>query len=219
MARQLRLVTVTAQGPTLAEETGLARQGYRSIAGIDEVGRGPLAGPVVAAAVILPAGMDTPWLGLVRDSKQLTPERREYLYRHITESAVAIGVGSAPHKVIDRMGISRATCMAMEMAVANLIRPPDFLLIDFVKLPGVPIPQHSMPRGDARSVSIACASIIAKVTRDRFMVELDRVHPGYGFASHKGYATREHLESLERLGVCPIHRRCFAPVRDALARR
>jgi len=132
---------------------------------------------------------------------------------------VAIGVGSAPHKVIDRMGISRATCMAMEMAVANLIRPPDFLLIDFVKLPGVPIPQHSMPRGDARSVSIACASIIAKVTRDRFMVELDRVHPGYGFASHKGYATREHLESLERLGVCPIHRRCFAPVRDALARR
>lgn len=219
MVRQLRLMSVEPQRPTLAEELGLVQQGYRSIAGIDEVGRGPLAGPVVAAAVILPDGVDAPWLGQVRDSKQLTPERREYLYRHITEAAVAIGVGSAPHKVIDRMGIARATCLAMELAVANLLHTPDFLLIDFVKLPGVPIPQRSLPKGDTRSVSIACASIIAKVTRDRFMVELDKVHPGYGFASHKGYATREHLESLERLGVCPIHRRCFAPVRDALARR
>ncbi len=219
MARQLRLVTVAAQQPTLAEELGLVQQGYRSIAGIDEVGRGPLAGPLIAAAVILPAGVDAPWLGLVRDSKQLTPEKREYLFRHIADSAVAIGVGSAPHKVIDRLGIAKATSMAMELAVANLIQPPDFLLIDFMKLPGVPIPQRSLPKGDTRSISIACASIIAKVTRDRFMVELDRVHPGYGFASHKGYATREHLESLQRLGVCPIHRRCFAPVRDALARR
>ncbi len=219
MARQLRLMSVEPQQPTLAEEIGLVEQGYRSIAGIDEVGRGPLAGPLIAAAVILPAGLDTPWLGLVRDSKQLTPEKREYLFRHIAEAAVAIGVGSAPHKVIDHLGIAKATSLAMELSVANLTQTPDFLLIDFVKLPAVPIPQRSLPKGDARSISIACASIIAKVTRDRFMVELDRVHPGYGFASHKGYATREHLECLERLGACPIHRKRFAPVRDVLARR
>jgi ribonuclease HII len=219
MARQLRLMTVEPQQPTLAEEVGLVEQGYRSIAGIDEVGRGPLAGPLIAAAVILPAGLDAPWLSLVRDSKQLTPRKREYLFHYISETAVGIGVGSAPHKVIDHLGIAKATGLAMELAVANLNRSPDFLLIDFVKLPGVPIPQRSLPKGDTRSISIACASIIAKVTRDRFMVELDKVHPGYGFASHKGYATREHLESLERLGACPIHRKRFAPVRDALARR
>lgn len=219
MARQLRLMPTAAQQPTLAEEIGLVQQGYRSIAGIDEVGRGPLAGPLIAAAVILPTGLDAPWLGLVRDSKQLTPGKREYLFRYIAEAAVAIGVGSAPHKVIDHMGITKATSLAMELAVANLTQPPDFLLIDFVKLPEVPIPQRSLPKGDTLSVSIACASIIAKVTRDRFMVELDKVHPGYGFASHKGYATREHLESLQRLGTCPIHRRRFAPVRDAPARR
>lgn len=202
--------------PTFAEERRLAQQGYRFIAGIDEAGRGPLAGPVIAAAVILPLDMDVPWLPMVRDSKQLTARRREQFYGLIGSSAVAIGIGSAPHRIIDAVGIASATKLAMCLAVAHLHQPPDSLLIDFVRLPELSLPQRSITRGDTISMSIACASIIAKVTRDRLMVEMDRVHPGYGFASHKGYATREHLECLRRLGACPIHRRCFSPVREVL---
>lgn len=202
--------------PTFIEERRLAKQGYRFIAGIDEVGRGPLAGPLIAAAVILPLNLDAPWLRLVRDSKELTPKRRESLFPLIGETAIAIGVGSTPHKLIDTQGIVMATRIAMRSAVAHLPQPPDFLLIDFVALPELALPQRSITKGDSRSLSIACASIIAKVIRDRIMVTLDEIHPGYGFARHKGYATREHLASLRRLGACPIHRKCFAPVRSSL---
>ena len=202
--------------PTFAEEQKLAKQGYRLIAGIDEVGRGPLAGPVMAAAVILPPGIETDWLHLVRDSKQLTAETREHLCPLIYEAAIAVGIGEVSAAAIDKNGIARATKMAMRQAVDNLATPPDALLIDFVRLTEVNLPQRCIVKGDQLSISIACASIIAKVTRDRLMVELDKLHPGYGFATHKGYATKEHLESIERLGACPIHRMCFSPFRPAL---
>ncbi|MBE0415584.1 MAG: ribonuclease HII [Dehalococcoidia bacterium] len=204
-----------AQRPTFIEERSLWEQGYHFIAGIDEVGRGPLAGPVVAAAVILPLNLDVPWLQLVRDSKKLTPKRREFLFPLIGEAAIAIGVGCEPPEVIDAQGIVKVTKMAMCSAVADLsaLRPPDFLLIDFIALPELALPQRGIVKGDSLSLSIACASIVAKVTRDRLMVALDEQYPEYGFARHKGYATREHLESLRRLGACPIHRKSFAPVR------
>ena len=202
--------------PTFAEEQRLAKQGYRLIAGIDEVGRGPLAGPVMAGAVILPLNLDTPWLHLVRDSKQLTAETREHLCPLIYEAAIAVGIGEVSAEAIDKNGIARATKMAMRQAVNNLATQPDALLIDFVRLTEVNLPQRCIVKGDQLSISIACASIIAKVTRDRLMVELDKLHPGYGFATHKGYATKEHLESIERLGACPIHRMCFSPFRPEM---
>ena len=205
--------------PTFDEENHLIRQGYRFIAGIDEVGRGPLAGPLIAAAVILPPDLDTPWLSLVRDSKQLSAGMRARLFPLIGEAAAAIGIGSCPHKIIDAIGIAQATRFAMSAAIAHLYLHPDFLLIDYVKLPKIAIPQKSIVKGDSLCISIACASIIAKVVRDRLMVDMDQVHPGYGFAHHKGYATREHMESLRRLGACPIHRKCFSPVRACLDRR
>lgn len=200
------------QRPTSIEEKRLAEQGYRFIAGIDEVGRGPLAGPVVAAAVILPPDLDAPWLPLVRDSKQLTPKRRELLFPLIGEVAIAIGVGHTPPEVIDAHGIMKATRIAMCSAVKLLSPFPDFLLIDFLTLSELSLPQRGIVKGDSRCLSIACASIIAKVTRDRLMVALDELYPEYGFARHKGYATREHLSNLRRFGACPIHRKCFSPV-------
>ena len=199
--------------PSFAEEQTLVKRGCRLIAGIDEVGRGPLAGPVMAAAVILPLDLDTEWLHLVNDSKQLTAETRERLFPLICESAIAFGIGEVSAEAIDEHGIAGATKMAMRQAVSNLDTPPDALLIDFVRLPEINLPQRCIPKGDCKSISIACASIIAKVMRDRLMVELDKTYPGYGFAGHKGYATREHLESIERLGACPIHRKCFSPFR------
>jgi len=205
--------------PTFIEEERLAEQGYRFIAGIDEVGRGPLAGPVVAAAVILPLDLVDPWLLQVRDSKELTPKRRASLFPLIEAAAVAIGVGFTGPEVIDNQGIVRATKMAMRSAVEQLTQAPDFLLIDFVALPETALSQRSITKGDSHCLSIACASIIAKVTRDGVMVELDEAYPGYGFARNKGYATREHLLGLRQLGACPIHRKCFAPVRFSLEGR
>lgn len=205
--------------PSFIEEERLAKQGYRFIAGIDEVGRGPLAGPVVAAAVILPLDLVAPWLPLVRDSKELTPKRRASLFPLIEAAAIAIGVGFTGPEVIDNQGIVRATKIAMRSAVEQLAQAPDFLLIDFVALPEITISQRSITKGDRHSISIACASIIAKVTRDGIMVELDEAYPGYGFARNKGYATREHLLSLRQLGACPIHRKRFAPVRFSLEGR
>ena len=199
--------------PSFAEEQALDRQGCRLIAGIDEVGRGPLAGPVMAAAVILPLDLDTEWLHLVNDSKQLTAETREQLFPWIYEAAIAVGIGEVSSEAIDEHGIARATKMAMTKAIANCVTKPDALLIDFVRLPEINLPQRCIPKGDCRSISIACASIVAKVTRDRLMIELDKMYPGYGFAAHKGYATKKHLESIERLGACPIHRKCFSPFR------
>ena len=201
------------QVPSFAEERILAAQGYRYIAGIDEVGRGALAGPVVAAAVILPYHVDAPWLSLVKDSKQLNPTKRELLYYHIRKIAVAIGVDQASHKVIDAQGIIEATQLAMKLAIDQLAPPPETLLIDYMSLPEVKLPQKDIVNGDSRCFSIACASIIAKVTRDRLMMELDGAYPGYGLARHKGYCTEKHFSCLCRLGPSPIHRQSFKPVK------
>jgi ribonuclease HII len=205
---------INNQAPSFAEEAELQGQGCRFVAGIDEAGRGPLAGPVVAAAVILPCPLDVPWLSQVKDSKQLTPVRREYLFQHIWETATAIGVGTVPHDVIDCQGIVSATRLAMKQAIDQLSPPADYLLIDYLRLPGVPVPQKAITSGDILCFSIACASIIAKVTRDRLMREVDGAYPGYGFAQHKGYGTKEHLACLRRLGPSPVHRRSFRPVKE-----
>jgi len=199
--------------PSFIEEQLLEAQGYERIAGVDEVGRGALAGPVVAAAVILPRGANASWLDGVRDSKQLTPARREILFNRIYERAVAIGIGATAHELIDKMGIVAATRLAMKEAVERLSPPPESLLIDYMRLPEVELPQKGITNGDDLCYSIACASIIAKVARDRLMVLFDRVYPGYGLARHKGYGTREHFARLVKLGPCPIHRQTFRPVR------
>jgi ribonuclease HII len=205
--------------PSFIEEELLEAQGYRLIAGIDEAGRGALAGPVVAAAVILPRQVNVPWLTEVRDSKQLTPAKRELLFHHIHEIAISIGIGSAPHYLVDARGIIRATRLAMKLAIGRLSPPPQSLLIDYMSLPEVRLPQKGITNGDNLCLSIACASIIAKVARDQLMVAFDRIYPGYGLAQHKGYGTREHFACLSRLGPCPIHRRSFRPVRDVVQSR
>jgi len=202
--------------PSFAEEEILAAQGYQRIAGIDEVGRGALAGPVVAAAVILSRHINAPWLTEVKDSKQLTPAKRELLFHRIHEIAISIGIGLAPHNFIDAHGIVKATRLAMKLAVDQLSPPPESLLIDYMRLPEVRLPQKGITDGDNLCMSIACASIIAKVARDRIMVEFDGVYPGYGLAQHKGYGTKEHLAYLYRLGPCPIHRQSFRPVREMM---
>jgi ribonuclease HII len=200
--------------PSFIEEELLETQGYQLIAGIDEAGRGALAGPVVAAAVILPRQIKAPWFAEVKDSKQLTPARREVLFHRIHEVAISVGIGSISHEFIDTGGIVKATRMAMKLAVDQLLPPPQTLLIDYMRLPEVRLPQKGITDGDNLCFSIACASIIAKVARDQLMVEFDRVYPGYGLAQHKGYGTRQHFACLTRLGPCPIHRQSFRPVRD-----
>lgn len=179
------------------------------IAGIDEVGRGPLAGPVVACAVILPA--DRPILYL-NDSKKLTVKKREELFDVIMREAVAVGIGMESHEVIDSINILQATYSAMRKAIEAIAVRPDFLLNDAVTIPGVAIPQCPIIHGDAKSVSIAAASIVAKVTRDRMMEEYDRIYPGYGFAANKGYGTAEHMNAIRQMGMCAIHRRSFVHV-------
>ena len=176
------------------------------LCGIDEVGRGPLAGPVVACAVILPKDCDILWLN---DSKKLTAKKREELYDVILEGAVSVGIGMASPERIDEINILQATYEAMRMAIGNLKVEPDLLLNDAVTIPGVDIRQVPIIKGDAKSVSFAAASIIAKVTRDRLMVEYDAVMPGYDFAANKGYGTKKHIEGLKELGPSPIHRMTF----------
>lgn len=195
-----------------AFEQQAADLGYQWIAGIDEVGRGPLAGPVVSAAVILDP--KKPILGL-DDSKKLSLAKRMQLFNEIHEQAIAVGVGIVDSDEIDRINILQATKKAMNLAVANLPTPADFLLVDAVKL-DTPIPQETIIKGDLNSNSIAAASIIAKVKRDEMMEQYDEVYPGYGFGSNMGYGTKEHLNGLEALGVTPIHRHSFAPVRNNL---
>jgi len=202
--------------PTFLFEEDLWAQGAELVAGVDEVGRGPLAGPVVAAAVILPAKASFPWLERVRDSKALPPHRREELSQRIHEEATAFGIGVVPHHVVDVLGIVKATCAAMQTALEELSAVPDFVLIDAMRLPRCSLSQRAVIHGDAQSFSIACASIIAKVARDRLMLDAERRFEGYGFGHNKGYATREHLDALLRLGPCAIHRRTFAPVRACL---
>ena len=206
-----------SQFPNLDEEDKLKSQGYELIAGIDEVGRGALAGPVVASAVILPHPANLAWLRLVRDSKELNSRKRESLFDLINKEAIAVGIGIVPSQVIDSVNILKATRMAMMQAVEKLPIQPGFLLIDRLGLSQCPIPQRGITRGDKMCLSIACASIIAKVTRDRMMEEFDQTYPGYGFAQHKGYGTGRHLFCLRKLGPSPIHRLYFAPVRNIIA--
>lgn len=178
----------------------------RYICGIDEVGRGPLAGPVVAAAVVLPKDVDIYYLN---DSKQLSAKKREQLYDEIMEKAVAVGIGFADEDCIDQINILQANYVAMRMALSKLSVIPDILLNDAVVIPGVDIPQEAIIKGDAKSVSIAAASIVAKVARDRFMVDMEQVYPGYDFASNKGYGSAKHIQTLKEIGPCKIHRRTF----------
>jgi ribonuclease HII len=203
--------------PTLEEEERLQAQGHLLIAGLDEVGRGCLAGPVVAAAAVLPLGEECLRLFAgVRDSKQLSAAQRERLYGVIVERAVGVGVGILSPQMIDRHNILRATRLAMQHALAALPVQPSALLLDAIKLPAVRLPQVALIKGDARCLSIAAASIVAKVTRDRFMAVLEKQYPGYGFARHKGYSTTEHKRALLALGPTLVHRRTFAPVRALL---
>jgi ribonuclease HII len=210
-----------AVGPELLlEEMTLYARGYRLIAGLDEAGRGSWAGPVVAGAVVLPLNVPDLRRRLegVRDSKQLTSEERERLYDLLQATALALNVGCVPPAYIDEWGIVPATRQAMSLAVAGLNPSPDFLLIDFLRLPSVDIPQKGIAKGDALSLSIAAASIVAKVTRDRLMVELEDEYPGYGFARHKGYGTPQHRAALARLGPSPVHRLSYAPVAATVRR-
>lgn len=192
-------------------EERAAREGYTRIAGIDEAGRGPLAGPVVAAAVILPTGVDLPDID---DSKKLTAPVRDRLFDLIRERAVAVGVGISDHTVIDSINILQATLAAMRQAVQSLPHSPDYLLIDGTSGISLPIPQKTIKKGDSASISIAAASIIAKVTRDRLMIELDGRYPHYGFAHHKGYGCASHLAAIAAHGPCAIHRKTFRGVRE-----
>ena len=179
---------------------------HQAICGIDEVGRGPFAGPVVAAAVILPKDCDILYLN---DSKKLSAARREELYDEIMEKAVATGIGMASPARIDEINILQATYEAMREAVSKLSREPDLLLNDAVTIPEMTIMQVPIIKGDAKSVSIAAASILAKVTRDRLMIEYDKILPEYGFAGHKGYGSKEHIAAIQKYGPSPIHRRTF----------
>lgn len=203
--------------PTLKRELLLWRRGLSLVAGVDEVGRGPLAGPVVAAAVVLPARCRFRWLRDVRDSKLLTARMREKLAAVIREKAVAVGVGIEPPERIDEMGIAPAGRAAMVAAVNALAPAAEYALIDAFALPELCVPYEAIIDGDALCTSIAAASIVAKVERDRMMAEYEALYPGYGFARNKGYSTASHLDALARLGPCPIHRRSFAPVASCLS--
>jgi ribonuclease HII len=194
-------------GPDMGRfERDLRGRGYRFVAGIDEAGRGPLAGPVVAAAVILPDRYEYPE---INDSKKLSPKRRERLYEVIQKDAVAVGVGLSEVFVIDSINILQATLLAMQEAVVGLFVKPDYLLIDGLNTIGLGTPQQAVVRGDSLSISIAAASIIAKVSRDRLMEMYHRQFPAYNFLRNKGYGTREHREAIVKYGRCKIHRRSF----------
>ena len=192
-------------------ESEALRAGYHTVAGLDEAGRGPLAGPVVAAAVILHPGQTIPG---VTDSKKLTERQRELLFPRIMAEARGVGVGVCDHEIIDRLNILQASLLAMKLAVENLPVPADFLLIDGTFAIPVDLPQRAVVKGDSLSLSIGAASIIAKVTRDRLMVEFDVRYPGYGFAGHKGYPSASHRAAIARLGPCPIHRKSFRGVKE-----
>ena len=190
----------------LRYEKELYQSGYQAIAGIDEVGRGPLAGPVVAAAVILPPECKI---------KKIPKKKHQEIYQAVMDKALAVGVGQIDNDIIDQVNIYEATKLAMKEALSKLFLKPDYLLIDAMKL-DVDIPQDSIIKGDANSLSIAAASIVAKVTRDRLMADYDKEFPGYAFAQNAGYGTKSHLEGLEHCGVSPIHRKTFEPVKSML---
>ncbi len=187
------------------------RQGYSCVAGVDEAGRGALAGPVVAAAVVFPRGAAVEG---INDSKKLSPARRDELFELIMENALAVGIGSGDHLLIDRVNILQATLIAMKEAVLKITPPPDYLIIDGISKIPIAVHQRTIKKGDSASISIAAASIIAKVTRDRLMIDFDCQYPGYGFAEHKGYGCASHLEAIARIGPCAIHRKTFRGVRE-----
>ncbi|HEM3540780.1 ribonuclease HII [Streptococcus suis] len=197
----------------LSYEKALYENGVEFIAGIDEVGRGPLAGPVVAAAVILPKGCKIRYLN---DSKKIPKSKHEAIYQEVMERALAVGVGVKDAAVIDQVNIYEATKLAMLEALGQLSQEPEHLLIDAMKL-DTSIPQTSIIKGDANSLSIAAASIVAKVTRDKMMADYDKEFSGYGFAKNAGYGTAEHLEGLNKLGITPIHRKTFEPIKSIVA--
>lgn len=198
--------------PTRREEKSLFLQGYEMVAGVDEVGRGSLAGPVVAAAVILPFRLNAPWIRKVRDSKMLLPSKREALEKEIVRVALGVGVGMVDSKYIDSRGIVPATRLAMRQAIESLQVKAQFVMIDALRLPEVQIPQKAIIKGDRDCFVISCASIVAKIFRDNLMKELAVSYPGYYLEKHKGYGTSLHLRCLEELGPSPIHRCSFAPV-------
>jgi ribonuclease HII len=189
------------------------QKGFSRIAGIDEAGRGPLAGPVVSAAVIMPISFQIP---KISDSKKLTPKKRYYLYDKIYDLAVSVGIGIVDPFEIDRINILQAALLSMAIAVENLSPQPDCLLIDGKFLISSTLPQEAIPKGDALSVSIAAASIIAKVTRDRLMERYHQDYPQFGFSKHKGYPTKAHKRAIQKFGCCPIHRRSFKGVKEHL---
>jgi ribonuclease HII len=201
----------TAPVDRLYFEHQALNRGYRIIAGIDEAGRGALCGPVVAAAVILPTGMS---IDGVNDSKKLSPQTRERLFDVILSKALSVGIGFGPPELIDRINILQATRHAMLEAVSSLSPQPDMLLIDGITTIDTSLPQKTIKKGDSLSLTIAAASIIAKVTRDRLMRELDIAHPSYGFATHKGYGCASHMEAIRLLGPSPVHRLTFRGVKE-----
>jgi ribonuclease HII len=209
--------TLPLSPPTLDHERLLWQRGYRYVAGVDEVGRGALAGPVLAAALVVPPGSRCAGVWAeVRDSKLLSPAQRTRLAPRIQSAALAWGIGRADAATIDQLGIAAATRQAMCLAIAALQPPPDYLLIDWVKLPRLAITQESRVKADRDLVSVAAASILAKVERDRLMTSLHECYPHYGFAGHKGYGTATHVAALAQCGPCPEHRHTFAPIAQPL---
>jgi ribonuclease HII len=198
--------------PTHKEEQELYAQGFRNICGIDEVGRGCLAGPIMAGAVILPNHFLPNSLSRVRDSKALSAKSRSFQYKVIMDIALFVGIGVVEADEIDKLGINPANDLAMVRSVQKLTHPPDFLLVDAVKIAGLSIPSKSIIHGDAICLSIACASIMAKVSRDNVMIAFDEVYPEFRFGSNKGYGTKLHLEALRNFGPTFIHRKSFSPV-------
>jgi ribonuclease HII len=199
----------------LIEEKKIFDSGYGTIGALDEAGRGPLAGPVVAACVLIKADFSiNNDLTEVNDSKKLTAKKREFLFGLIKKHFIEVGVGICDHKIIDRINILQATFLAMKKAVGSMKAKPDFLIIDgSIKIPNCSTPQQVYIRGDQRLFSIAAASIIAKVTRDRIMLEMDKLYPNYDFLKHKGYGTKDHLKKIKQFGPCPIHRLSFRGVK------
>ncbi|MGM9676954.1 MAG: ribonuclease HII [Butyricicoccus sp.] len=191
---------------TMDKEMEIRAKGFTAVCGIDEAGRGPLAGPVVAAAVILPEGIQLPG---VNDSKKITEKKREILFDFVKEHALAYGIGEASETEIDEINILQATFLAMRRAVEALQLPADYALVDGNRIQGLPIPAETVIGGDGKVLSIAAASILAKVTRDRYMRDMAAQYPEYGFEKHKGYGTKAHYSAIEQYGICPLHRKTF----------
>ena len=202
--------------PDFTQEDSLFKQGYSMIAGLDEVGRGTLAGPVVAGLAIFESKPSDDWVGMIRDSKQMSSSQREYIIPHLEKSALVLEIGVSSSIEVDNLGIVNATRLAMKRAIDSLAFLPQYLLLDAFPLPGISIPQKAIIHGDSMCFSIAAASIIAKVRRDKMMEEYDILYPGYGFVSNKGYGTKQHIDRLKELGPSPIHRKTFLPLKEMI---